>query len=483
MSEGVPQRRTKIVCTIGPATSSREQIRALITAGMNVARLNFSHGVREEHGRVVEDVRAVAGELGVPVAILQDLAGPKVRVGAFATGAVMLVPGASFTLTTRAVPGDDRQVSVSYPRLSEEVKAGDSLLLADGTLELDVERVEAEDIHCRVVVGGPLSARKGVNVPSGLFGLPILGEKDVADLRFGLACGVDYVGLSFVRTAGDVLTARREIAAAGKDTPIIAKIETQAALANIDAILAEADGIMIARGDLSIETPYARVPVVQKTLIAQANRRAKPVITATQMLFSMVISPNPTRAEVADVANAVMDGSDAVMLSDETTVGKHPTRAVEIMAAIAATTEAGAMEAAVPAGATDALPSTIWARGTAWPAGSGGVEATIEAFAVAACDLAARLDARVIVTLTTLGRTARYVAKFRPRQPILAGTTRPETYRRLALVRGVEPMLLAPGARTHDDMIGRATAMARSRGFAGAPAVFVSNDTIRGGTL
>ena len=333
------ERRTKIVCTIGPATSSRPQLRALLEGGMNVARLNFSHGEPAEHVAVLTDVRALARELDVSVAVLQDLAGPKVRIGALPGGSVELEAGGRFTLTTRPVEGSRERASVSYAGLPGAVHAGDTLLLADGAIVLRVARVTGEDVDCEVIVGGRLGSRKGVNVPSGLPDVPILGDKDLRDLQVGLEQGVDYVGLSFVRSANDVQTARDHMERLGGRAPVIAKIETRAALDRFDEILDAADGIMVARGDLGIETPFARVPIVQKRLIAEANGRAKPVITATQMLFSMVSSPQPTRAEVADVANAVLDGSDAVMLSEETAIGSHPVRAVQVMADIALETE------------------------------------------------------------------------------------------------------------------------------------------------
>jgi pyruvate kinase len=308
-----------------------------------------------------------------------------------------------------------------------------------------------------------------VNVPSGLFGLPIFRAKDLEDLEFGVKHGVDYVGVSFVRTADDVRTAKREVATHGGDAPIIAKIETQAALSHFDEILAEADGIMIARGDLSIETLFARVPMVQKELIAKANEQAKPVITATQMLFSMVESPHPTRAEVADVANAVVDGSDAVMLSDETTVGRHPVRAVETMAAIATSTEQSGLRL-TRYRARDERRDLPFKSQT-------------EAFSLGACELAARLQVELIATITVEGRTARFVAKYRPQQPILAATPRPETYRRLALVRGVSPLLLPTRAESRDEMIASAYELLRERGARAREAVFVANDTIRKGQL
>jgi pyruvate kinase len=441
------QRQTKIVCTIGPATSSEPDLQALIEAGMNVARLNFAHGDHAQHGVVLARIRALAERLDTPIAVLQDLAGPKVRIGTVADGTITLEAGHPLILTTAPVEGSTSRVSVSYANLPREVEAGDGLLLADGTIQLRVERVTEVDIHCRVIVGGSLSSRKGLNIPSGLSGLPILSEKDLHDLRFGLGQGVDYVGLSFVRSAEDVHTARTHIAALGGQAPVIAKIETQAALDHFDAIADAADGIMIARGDLSLETPFARVPVVQKQLIAKANRRAKPVITATQMLYSMVSSPQPTRAEVADVANAILDGSDAVMLSEETAVGEHPVRAVEVMADIASETEGGILPDAPS-------PSAIKPPLTAE-----------EAVVQAACQL--RLHSDVIVTITLTGETARFAAKCRTRQPILALTSGRETYRRLALVRGVVPLLLSAPVRNAAEPLDAVRSVIHERGWRG----------------
>ncbi len=317
--------RTKIVCTIGPASRSRAGIAGLAQAGMDVARLNFSHGTHAEHAEVVETVRAVSAAAGRPIAILQDLAGVKIRIGEIAGGPVRLEGGASFTLTSRPVPGDAQQVSVSVPDLPRSVAAGDAVLLSDGELQLRVEATDATDVRCRVVAGGLLSSHKGISLPRSRSG-PGLTAKDREDLRFGVAQGVDYVALSFVRTADDVHQARGELAALSADIPLVAKIENADALSHIDAILAASDGIMVARGDLGVETPLEHVPLLQKMLIEKANRAGKPVITATQMLLSMVDNPRPTRAEVGDVANAILDGTDAVMLSEETAAGRYPAR-------------------------------------------------------------------------------------------------------------------------------------------------------------
>lgn len=433
---------------------------------MNVARLNFSHGEPAQHAAVLADVRALGQELGAPVAVLQDLAGPKVRVGTFPGGSVDLEPGGRFTLTTRDVEGSREGASVSYAGLPGAVGAGDTLLLADGAIVLRVERVTGEDVHSEVLVGGRLGSRKGVNVPSGLPGLPILGDKDLRDLRVGLESGVDYVGLSFVRSAADVRTVRDHMERLGGRALVIAKIETRAALERFDEILDASDGIMIARGDLGIETPFARVPIVQKRLIAEAKRRAKPVITATQMLFSMVSSPRPTRAEVADVANAVLDGSDAVMLSEETAIGGHPVRAVEVMAEIALETEQGTLLGPRPSGPTAEPPRS-----------------DEEAVVRAACRLAADRAIDLIVTVTRTGETARLAAAQRPSQPIVALAGDEETARRLALVRGVRPLLLSPSGPSPEPMLEVARRAARARGWPEVRAVFVSHDRLWTGRL
>lgn len=458
------QRQTKIVCTIGPATSGEAKLEALVEAGMNVARLNFAHGNHAQHGVVLARIRTIAARLDTPIAVLQDLGGPKVRIGTVAGGSITLDAGHPLVLTTEPVEGSTSRVSVSYANLPREVEAGDALLLADGTIELRVERVTDTDIYCRVVVGGRLSSCKGVTVPSGLSGLPVVGEKDLEDLRFGLEQDVDYVGVSFVRSAEDVRTVRAHIEALGGKARVVAKIETQAALDHFDAIADAADGIMIARGDLSVETPFARVPVVQKQLIAKACRRAKPVITATQMLYSMVAAAQPTRAEVSDVANAILDGSDAVMLSEETAVGDHPVRAVEVMAAIAIETEGGAPTDAPPLGDMEPLTEE-------------------EAVVQAACQLAGRLRSDVLVTITQTGETARFAAKCRTRQPILALTSDPGTYRRLALVRGVVPLLLPAPVLRAAEPLDAVRSVIHERGWQGKRAVLVSAERVWRATL
>ena len=428
--------RTKIVCTIGPASSSPAVLERLLRAGMNVARLNFSHGTQAEHGKVIQDLRHLAGLLERPLAILQDLAGPKIRIGPLKDGVVQLKPQALFTLTSRKVPGDAREVSITYPDLPHDVKPGDTLLLNDGSLELKVLETSHTDIKCQVVVGGPLSSHKGINFPTSSIQAPSLTEKDKEDLIFGIQQGVDYVALSFVRSALDVLEARRFIQQHGATIPIIAKIEKHEALKHIDEIMEVVDGIMVARGDLGVETPLEKVPMVQKMLIKKSNRLGKPVITATQMLRSMVDSPRPTRAEVTDVANAILDGTDAVMLSEETASGNYPVEAVEMMVKIAEDVESSffsdvRLRHCLEEENTTSLP---------------------EAVSRAACHLAEDIDAKAIITFTQTGNTARLVAKYRPRQQILAPTPVAKTYRQLSLVWGVKPILTEEMKNT-DDMI------------------------------
>ncbi len=444
--------RTKIVCTIGPASRSPEMLEQLIRAGMNVARLNFSHGTPAEHLDVITAVRRIAERLGQPIAILQDLAGVKVRIGEIASGSVTLAPGAPFTLTTRQILGSPQEVSVPYPELTEVVKPGDTVLLSDGDVELEVIHATEEDVHCRVITGGVLASRKGVHLPRRAITAPLFTSKDRDDLAFGLRYGVDYVALSFVSIAAHVLEARRMIQDHGGTAPLIAKIETSQALTNIDEIIDSVDGVMVARGDLGVAASLATVPRLQKLLIAKANRAGKPVITATHMLRSMQDHPRPTRAEATDVANAVLDGTDAVMLSEETAIGRYPVEAVTMMAAIAGDAESIAPFAALVG------PSET----TASPA---------DAVGRAACILADDIAAAAIVTCTESGTTARRVARYRPRAPILAPTPHAETYRRLALVWGVTPLLnrsqpttdelidgalgsvLAAGAAQHGDTV------------------------------
>lgn len=419
-------RRTKIVATIGPATSSPKVLKALIEAGATTLRLNFSHGSHTEHQRCVRLIRQTAFELNQPVGILQDLQGPKIRLGQFETGSVVVSKGDDFTLTSRSVVGKQKISCVTYDLLAEEVPCGSTILLDDGRVEMRVEQVDrvAKELHCRITVGGTLSNNKGVNFPGVYLSIKAMTDKDREDLMFGLDQGVDWVALSFVRNPQDVLEIKDLISSAGKQVPVIAKIEKHEAIEQMEAILALCDGVMVARGDLGVELPAEDVPILQKRLIATANRLGIPVITATQMLDSMVHSPRPTRAEVSDVANAILDGTDAVMLSNETAVGKYPVEAVATMARIATRTEQEKALASIHANVKNpsrSIPNAI---------------------SQAVSQIAEQLGADAIMTLTKTGSTARNVSKFRPQTPILAVTPHVDVARRLQLVWGVKPLLV-----------------------------------------
>ncbi len=435
-------RMTKIVCTIGPATDTPERIEQLLRAGMNVARLNFSHGTQAEKGKTLRLIRNTAARLGLPIAILQDLAGPKIRTGIIENGPIQLESGQTFILTGRRVKGNEKEVSVTYAGLPNDVRTGDTILLSDGALELVVKEVKGKDIRCRVVVGGPLSSHKGINLPGGSVRAAILTKKDRSDLAYGLARGVDFVALSFVRTAKDVEVTRRLMKRLGRSVPLIAKIEKHEAVNNIDRILEVVDGVMVARGDLGVEIPIEDVPRVQKMVIEKANRAGKPVITATQMLKSMVDNPRPTRAEVTDVANAILDGSDAVMLSEETAAGGYPVQAVQVMSRVARATEAG-------------FPYRVWTS----KFDHGEPMDSQLAVAHVACHLAEEIHAAAIITCTQSGSTTRMVSRYRPPQPILAMTPDEHIYRRLSLVWGAVPVLMKP-ARTADSMERQAVRLA-----------------------
>ena len=419
-------RRTKIVATIGPATSSPEVLRALIEAGATTLRLNFSHGSYADHQRSIRLIRQTAFELDQPVGILQDLQGPKIRLGKFENDSIYLNKGDRFILTSSPVVGTQEISWVTYEYLAEEVPAGATILLDDGRVEMVVEKVDraAKELHCRVVVGGTLSNNKGVNFPGVYLSVKAMTDKDRKDLLFGLDQGVDWVALSFVRNPQDVLEIKELISNAGKVIPVIAKIEKHEAIDQMESILPLCDGVMIARGDLGVELPAEDVPILQKRLIAVANRLGIPIITATQMLDSMVHSPRPTRAEVSDVANAILDGTDAVMLSNETAVGKYPVEAVATMARIAERIEGEEALAATPNSSKDmrrSIPNAI---------------------SQAVGQISEQLGAAAIMTLTKTGATARNVSKFRPQTPILAVTPHVDVARQLQMVWGVKPLLV-----------------------------------------
>ncbi len=435
--------RTKIVCTIGPASQSEKVIESMILGGMNVARLNFSHGDHDGHRQKIRTIRNISERIGIPVAILQDLGGPKIRIGTVAEPGVRLDVGDKFILTSELVESGTSRVSVNYPHLPREVRQGDTILLADGMLELKVVSVHEPDIDCEVVQGGVLTSHKGVNLPTRTVGLPALTEKDRADLLFGISEGVDYVAASFVRDPEDVVRVKNLIHQNGNDIPLIAKIEKHEAVKNLDAIMAAADGVMVARGDLGVEIPLAEVPLIQKRIIREANLRGKPVITATQMLRSMVESPRPTRAEATDVVNAVLDGTDAVMLSEETAMGNYPVEAVRIMTGLLKSAEQGFPHEQYLAMSPETVVSPSVAH--------------------ASCVLAAHLDAAAIVPNTQSGLTAIHISRFRPACPILALSPNIITVRRLCLYWGVQPRAIAKPKDT-DDMIDNAARSVRGTG-------------------
>ncbi|MBV9333075.1 MAG: pyruvate kinase [Candidatus Eremiobacteraeota bacterium] len=425
--EAILQKRTKIVATIGPASRDPAIVRSLFVSGANVLRLNFSHGEPEEHGRVIEAARAISAELGIHTAILQDLPGPKVRTGPLADGAtsVRLDRGARFVITSEPVAGTAERVGTNYRDLPSDVAIGKRLYLQDGQIALLVVAKSATEIDTTVEFGGQLRASVGINYPDGSLNIPSVTDRDFEFLAFGLERGIDYVALSFVRSAEDVERAKAFIAEKNQRVPVIAKIEKHEALAELDDIIAAADGIMVARGDLGIEVPIESVPIIQKEIIAKCNRASKPVVTATQMLESMVASPRPTRAEATDVANAILDGTDAVMLSTETALGAYPTEAVRTMAEIAREVEQYYPHASLRDRRLENIEPTI-----------------ASSIAEAATRASTELHIPYIVTGTTTGNTAHHIAAFRPRARIVALTPEPRVARRLALLWGTESLLI-----------------------------------------
>jgi len=423
------QRRTKIVATIGPATESPDSIRQLILAGATTFRLNFSHGDHEEHAQRAATIRQVAHELGVHVGILQDLQGPKIRLGRFADGPITVAKGDSFALTARDVPCTQTIATVTYDKLASEVEPGSRILLDDGKVEMKVDWIDQAEqtLHCKVTVGGKLSNNKGVNFPDCLLSVRALTAKDRNDLAFGLQLGVDWVALSFVRNPSDMQEIKELISSLGHSTPVVAKIEKFEAIDQIDAILPLCDGVMVARGDLGVEMAAEEVPLLQKELIRKANSMGIPIITATQMLDSMVANARPTRAEVSDVANAILDGTDAVMLSNETAVGDYAVEAVETMDRIARRIEKDYPNRQPDTQLTCTIPNAI---------------------SMAVSTIATQLDAAAILTLTKSGATGRTVSKFRPSTPILAITSDVKVARQLQLVWGVNPLVIATQAST-----------------------------------
>lgn len=426
-------RRTKIVCTIGPGVSSASAIKELLIAGMDVARINFSHGTRKEHAGYIRTLRKVAKQVGLPLAILQDLPGPKDRTGKLKKGVIELKENANFVLTTEEVLGDEQQVSVGLPDLSKKVRPDNTIFLDDGAIELKVVATSDTDVNCRVIVGGRLGEDKGINIPGINWDTPTITDEDWNHLLFGLKQDVDFVALSFIREAEDVLKVKHFLQQKKVTTPLIAKIERREALDKLDEILEVADGAMVARGDLGIEIPIQKVPIAQKRIIQRCNHLGKPVIVATQMLESMVNAPSPTRAEVTDIANAIFDGTDALMLSEETAVGNYPKEAVSMMAHTSLETET-----ALPY--EDILTNK----------GKDLQQQTDDAISYAACHAARQLGAVAIIAFTSSGSTARRVAKYRPSVPILAITPSQTTQRQLSLSWGIHAFQVPEPSRIAD---------------------------------
>lgn len=441
------RRRTKIVATLGPGSSTPEMITRLIEAGVNVFRLNFSHGTRELHQRNVEHIRQISKQLGRPVGVLQDLQGPKIRIATFQDGKVELKAGDRFQLTCDDdSPGDAERVGVTYRNLYNDVRSGDTLLLDDGRLALKVTAVRGQTIETTVTLGGVLSNNKGINIPGADLSIPALTDKDVEDLLFGAELEVDWVAMSFVRSRDDLLLARHYLARAGSRAKLMAKIEKPSAVQRFAEILGEVDGVMVARGDLGVELAPEQVPLIQKRLIRACVEAGKPVITATQMLESMVNSPTPTRAEASDVANAIYDGTDAVMLSAETAVGRYPVEAVEMMNRIALSVESD--------------PEYQTAMREHYPPPR---DTTADAISLSACQIAHTLSAQVIVTFTSSGTTAQRVSRNRPAAPILALTPSELAYRQLTVAWGVIPYFTDDISSTDEMVESASRAITKSR--------------------
>jgi pyruvate kinase len=416
--------RTKIVCTIGPATESPQMLKRLISEGMNVARLNFSHGEHEDHVKRIRRIRQVSDECGAFIPIIQDLQGPKIRIGKLTQPEIRLRKGETVRITTDNIPGTAEVLSTTYKNLVKDVSKNDAILLDDGLIRLTVTRVGDKEVECRIIAGGIIKPNKGMNLPGVSISSPSLTRKDRKDLELGLKLGIDYVALSFVRSPDDIRKLRKTMKRLGTIVPIIAKVEKREAVDQIEEVIREADAIMVARGDLGVELPSEDVPLIQKMIIEKCNRIGKPVITATQMLESMIQSPTATRAETSDIANAVLDGTDAVMLSGETSIGSYPIASVKTMRNVLKKTEA-------------ALTFSLQTRREYQN------DIKAEAIGRAACVLSEQVNARAIVPITHGGTTARILAKYRPRAVILAATANVDTAHRLNLVWGVVPLLIS----------------------------------------
>ena len=418
-------RKTKIVCTIGPASRNEKTLTEMIKSGMNVARLNFSHGNHEYHKETIELIKKVRDDMEVPLAIMLDTKGPEIRIKSFKNGEIMLSEGSTFTLCTEDCEGDESRVAVTYTGLCECLCKNDTVLIDDGNIRLNVEEIKENAVVCRVLVGGKLSDKKGINIPGVNIDMPYLSERDKDDIRFGIENDVDFIAASFVRSAQDVVALRKyKDYHGGHDIRIISKIENMQGVDNIDDILKHSDGIMVARGDMGVEVSFEKLPGLQKRFINRCYQAGKMAICATQMLESMISHPNPTRAEITDVANAVFDGTSAVMLSGETAMGSYPVLTVQVMARIAEQAESDAFEMGYYSGKKYDLDTDV-----------------TNAMCDAACTTARDVNAKAIIALTKCGHTARRMSKFRPSEPIVAATPMEKTFHQLALSWGVYPVI------------------------------------------
>lgn len=440
-------RKTKIICTIGPASESEERLRELMLSGMNVARFNFSHGTHEEQKAKYERVLRVREELGLPVATLLDTKGPEIRLRDFEGGKVELVSGQTFTLTTEEMLGDSQKASITYKNLKNDISAGTTILIDDGLIEMTVEEMKGEELICRVINGGFVSNHKGVNVPGAILSMPYISEADRQDILFGIEMGFEFLAASFARTKEDILQVREILKQHGSDMKIIAKIENMQGIQNMEEILSVSDGVMVARGDMGVEIPLEEVPVLQKKMIKMANMQGKHVITATQMLESMIKNPRPTRAEATDIANAIYDGTTAIMLSGESAAGLYPVEAVRTMARIAESAE-----------------RDIDYRGRMTRMSAGEKENITTAIAYATCTTAMDLNAAAIITVTLSGYTAEAISRFKPDCPVIGCTMNARVSKQLNLLWGVSPLLIQKEERT-EDLFRHAVDLAKEAGY------------------
>lgn len=440
-------RKTKIICTIGPACEAEEKLRELMPAGMNVARFNFSHGTHEEHKIKFERVNKISSELGLQVATLLDTKGPEIRLGDIEGGKTELVSGRKFTLTTEEIIGNSEKASITYANLKDDISVGTTILIDDGLIEMTVDAIEENDIICTVVNGGPISNHKGVNVPGAVLSMPYISDVDRSDIMFGCDMGFDFLAASFVRCREDILEVRKILDEQQSTMKIIAKIENMQGIRNLEEILTVSDGIMVARGDMGVEIPMEEVPVIQKRMIKMAERMGKHVITATQMLESMIKNPRPTRAEATDIANAIYDGTTAIMLSGESAAGRYPTEAVKTMAKIAERTE-----------------QDIDYEGRMRNRAFSGNPDVTTAISHATCMTAMDLKAAAIITVTISGFTAGMIARYKPGCPVIACSVSPRVCRQLSLLWGVTPLWIARESST-DDLFEVAVAAAEKAGY------------------